>query len=61
MKVFLANYAHWLLLFIVGISFFISLTSMVDSVEGTIAGVFGIVGFGGVAYLAISVEKKKKK
>ncbi|BCB03693.1 hypothetical protein [Bacillus sp. KH172YL63] len=60
MKRFLGRNAHWLLFFIVGLSLLTGFTFMKNSVQGIIAGIFGLVGFAGAAYLAFFMERKKR-
>lgn len=58
---FINRNAHWLLLLIVGISIPVGFTVFTSSVQGIIAGVFGVIGFLGVMYLVIHVEVAKRK
>ncbi|WP_201715805.1 hypothetical protein [Rossellomorea arthrocnemi] len=58
---FINRYAHWMLLLIVGLSTMMGFTLFTSSVQGIIAGIFGIVGFLGVTYLAIHLEVQKRK
>ncbi|WP_226674530.1 hypothetical protein [Rossellomorea aquimaris] len=58
---FFNRYAHWLLLLFVGLSIMMGMTIFTSSVQGIIAGVFGIVGFFGIAYLVIQIEVHKRK
>lgn len=58
---FFNRYAHWLLLLFVGLSILMGMTIFTSSVQGIIAGVFGIVGFLGIAYLVIQIEVHKRK
>lgn len=61
MNHFLSRYAHWLLLLLVGSSFVMGFTLFTHSVQGVIAGVFGIMGLSGVAYLVFHIEKKRRR
>ncbi|WP_282137821.1 hypothetical protein [Rossellomorea aquimaris] len=61
MNHFLSRYAHWLLLLLVGSSFVMEFTLFTHSVQGVIAGVFGIMGFSGVAYLVFHIEKQRRR
>ena len=58
---FINRYAHWLLLLITGLSIGMGFTIFTSSVQGVIAGIFGIVGFLGVAYLVIHMERQRRK
>ncbi|MBN8190543.1 hypothetical protein JI667_00145 [Bacillus sp. NTK074B] len=58
---FFNRYAHWLLLLFVGLSIMMGMTIFTSSVQGIIAGVFGIVGFLGIASLVIQIEVHKRK
>jgi uncharacterized membrane protein len=61
MNHFISRYAHWLLLLLVGSSFVMGFTLFTHSVQGIIAGVFGIIGFSGVAFLVFHIEKQRRK
>ncbi|TYS91445.1 hypothetical protein [Rossellomorea aquimaris] len=61
MNHFLSRYAHWLLLLLVGSSFVMGFTLFTHSVQGVIAGVFGIMGLSGVAYLVFHIEKQRRR
>lgn len=61
MNHFISRYAHWLLLLLVGSSFVMGFTLFNHSVQGVIAGVFGIIGFSGVAFLVLHIERQRKK
>lgn len=58
---FITRYGHWLLLIIFGVSIMAGFTLFTSSVQGIIAGLFGMVGFLGVTYLAIHMEIQKRK
>ncbi|PFG06389.1 hypothetical protein [Bacillus sp. es.034] len=58
---FINRYGHWLLLLITGLSIGMGFTIFTSSVQGVIAGIFGIVGFVGVTYLVIHMEVQKRK
>ncbi|MGG4168023.1 hypothetical protein ABEW00_11285 [Rossellomorea vietnamensis] len=58
---FINRYAHWLLLLITGLSVGMGFTILTSSVQGIIAGIFGIVGFLGITYLVIHMEVQKRK
>lgn len=55
------RYAHWLLLLLVGSSFVMGFSLFTHSVQGIITGVFGIIGFSGVAFLAFHIERQRGK
>lgn len=61
MNHFLSRYAHWLLLLLVGSSFVMGFTLFTHTVQGVIAGVFGIMGLSGVAYLVFHIEKQRRR
>ncbi len=61
MNHFISRYAHWLLLLLVGSSFIMGFTLFTHSVQGIIAGVFGIIGFSGVAFLVFHTERQRRK
>ena len=61
MNHFLSRYAHWLLLLLVGSSFVMGFTLFTHTVQGVIAGVFGIMGLSGVAYLVFHIAKQRRR
>ncbi len=61
LKRFLSRYSHWVLLIFVGISLIAGFTSFTYLQQDIIAIVFGVIGLGGVTYITVYIEVRKRK